>query len=83
MGDVRAAARAGAIGANQVKVFTRAGMGPCQGRQCGLSVASLMADATGRPIGEVELPRSRFPLRPIPLGALADMNPPAMREGDL
>jgi thioredoxin reductase len=79
-GDVRAAARAGAIGANQVKVFTRAGMGPCQGRQCGLSVARLMADATGRPIGEVELPRSRFPLRPIPLGALADMEPPAMGE---
>jgi len=82
VGDVRAAARAGAIGTNQVKVFTRAGMGPCQGRQCGLSVARLMADATGRPIGEVELPRSRFPLPPIPLGALADTEPPAMREGD-
>ncbi len=82
VGDVRAAAKAGAIGANQVKVFTRAGMGPCQGRQCGLSVARLMADATGRPISEIELPRSRFPLRPITLGALADMELPATGEGE-
>lgn len=77
VGDVRAAAKAGAIGANQVKVLTRAGMGPCQGRQCGFSVARLMANETGRPIGEIELPRSRFPLRPISLGALAASEPPS------
>ena len=76
-GNVRAAVTAGAIGCNQVKVFSRAGMGPCQGRQCGGTIARIVADVTGRPIDDVQLPRSRFPLRPIELGALADMELPA------
>lgn len=76
-GDVRAAMRAGAIGPNQVKAFTRAGMGPCQGRQCGATVARMAAQETGRPIGEIDLPRSRFPLKPIDLGTLAALELPA------
>ena len=34
-GDIRRAAAIGQPGPNQIKSYTRAGMGPCQGRQCG------------------------------------------------
>ncbi len=37
------ALRGGAAGPNQVKAFTRCGMGPCQGRFCGLTVTELVA----------------------------------------
>src|SRR6185437_14499161 len=33
--QVRAAAKAGCQGMNQLKAYTRCGMGPCQGRTCG------------------------------------------------
>ena len=35
VGQIRRAARLGAQGPNQIKAFTRCGMGPCQGRICG------------------------------------------------
>jgi bacterioferritin-associated ferredoxin len=41
--EIRDAIRAGASGADQVKAYTRSGMGPCQGRLCGPSVNSLLA----------------------------------------
>ena len=81
-GKVRAAIRAGAVGPNQVKAFTRAGMGPCQGRQCGATVARIVSEETGRPIGEIDLPRSRFPLKPIDLGTLAALELPASEQNE-
>ena len=39
--------RAGCPGPNQLKAFLRCGMGPCQGRMCGLTVIDLIADARG------------------------------------
>ena len=47
-GDVRGYAKLGCLGPNQTKAFGRAGMGPCQGRYCGLTVTALLAEATGR-----------------------------------
>ena len=41
--QVIAALRQGAAGPNQVKAFVRCGMGPCQGRHCGLTVTELVA----------------------------------------
>ena len=37
----------GCPGPNQMKTFLRCGMGPCQGRLCGLTVTELMAAARG------------------------------------
>ena len=49
--DIRAMAAVGRPGPNQIKAFTRAGMGPCQGRQCGYTVTRILAAArTGRPL---------------------------------
>lgn len=71
VGRIREAARLGAMGPNQVKAFTRCGMGACQGRMCGPVVAAIIADVLGRPIAEVGTFRPRAPFKPITLGALA------------
>ncbi len=73
-GQIRAMAQLGRPGPNQVKAFTRAGMGPCQGRQCGYTVTRLLATAEGRPPGEVGFYRARPPLKPVTLGELASLD---------
>jgi len=73
VGQIRRAARLGAQGPNQIKAFTRCGMGPCQGRICGPVVAAIIADVLGRPIAEIGTWRPRAPFKPITVGALADM----------
>lgn len=65
---IRTAAARGAADPNQVKIATRAGMGPCQGRQCGYTVAALVAEAHGQPMGTVGYLNIRAPLKPITLG---------------
>jgi bacterioferritin-associated ferredoxin len=67
-GAIRAAVRDGAGGPNRVKTFTRCGMGPCQGRLCGLALTRLFAAATGRAPDDVGALRVRPPLKPILLG---------------
>jgi hypothetical protein len=63
----------GATGPNQMKAFLRCGMGPCQGRLCGLTVAELIADVRGVPVQDVGYYRLRPPVKPIALGELAAM----------
>ncbi|WJV50715.1 NAD(P)/FAD-dependent oxidoreductase [Streptomyces flavofungini] len=73
-GSIRTAvADLGARDARTVKLFTRAGMGWCQGRMCGAGVACLAAGA-----GPVAAPAERRPLAvPVPLGALASLDEPS------
>ncbi|WP_353475714.1 FAD-dependent oxidoreductase (plasmid) [Salipiger sp. H15] len=68
---IRAAARLGAPGPNQLKTYLRCGMGPCQGRMCAASVTEIMADETGRAPAELGHLRFRTPVRPLPLAELA------------
>ena len=72
--DIRAMAAIGRPGPNQVKAFTRAGMGPCQGRQCGYTVTRLLAEAENRPAADVGFYRVRPPLKPVTLGELASLD---------
>src|SRR5262249_57822306 len=44
-GELRARAADGRPGMNQLKAFTRAGMGPCQGRQCAYTMSYIIAAA--------------------------------------
>jgi NADPH-dependent 2,4-dienoyl-CoA reductase/sulfur reductase-like enzyme len=74
VGRIRGAARLGAQGPNQLKAFTRCGMGPCQGRICGPIVSAVIADALGKPIAEIGTYRPRAPFKPITVGALADLD---------
>lgn len=61
----------GCVGPNQTKAFGRCGMGPCQGRMCGLTVTELIAVGTGLAPQEVGYYRIRPPIKPITLGELA------------
>jgi NADPH-dependent 2,4-dienoyl-CoA reductase/sulfur reductase-like enzyme len=72
-GELREVAAHGCMGPNQAKAFTRAGMGPCQGRMCGLTVATVIARARGLPIAEVGAYRVRPPLKPLTVGQLAEL----------
>ena len=57
--------------ANAVKLFTRTGMGPCQGRFCALGVAGLIAAKTGNDISEIGPFTARPPTKPVPLADLS------------
>jgi len=74
-GQVRQAARLGATGPNQAKAYLRAGMGPCQGRMCGTTVAALIAETRGVPIAEAGALRPRAPFKPLTVGELAALQP--------
>jgi bacterioferritin-associated ferredoxin len=63
----------GVEGPNQLKAFRRCGMGPCQGRMCGLTVTELIARARGVSPDVVGYYRLRPPVKPIPLKELAAM----------
>ncbi|MBO0742804.1 MAG: (2Fe-2S)-binding protein, partial [Hyphomicrobiaceae bacterium] len=63
----------GAMGPNQAKAFLRCGMGPCQGRLCGLTVTELISKMRGVAPGEVGYFRLRPPVKPIALAELAAM----------
>ncbi|MCV6905821.1 MAG: FAD-dependent oxidoreductase [Achromobacter xylosoxidans] len=73
-GDIRRAAAIGQPGPNQIKSYTRAGMGPCQGRQCGHTIAHIVAAEQKRPVAEVGFYRIRPPLKPLTLGELASLD---------
>ncbi|MGH7666745.1 MAG: FAD-dependent oxidoreductase [Candidatus Dormibacteria bacterium] len=49
-------------GTSFVKAITRAGMGPCQGRQCAPAVAAIVSEATGRPASSQPV---RMPVKPV------------------
>ncbi len=63
----------GCEGPNQMKSFTRCGMGPCQGRLCGLTVTELIASERGVSPAAVGYYRLRPPVKPIALAELASL----------
>ncbi|MDH0746835.1 NAD(P)/FAD-dependent oxidoreductase [Pseudomonas sp. GD03842] len=70
-GEIRQFVALGCTGPNQAKSFGRCGMGPCQGRLCGLTVTEVIAKARGVSAFEVGYYRIRPPIKPITLGELA------------
>ena len=64
---------AGSNGPNQLKAFSRCGMGPCQGRMCGLTVSEIIARERDVPIEQVGYYRVRAPIKPMSLSALASL----------
>ena len=62
-----------ALGPNQMKFFVRCGMGPCQGRLCGLTVTEMFAaarDVSPREIGHYRL---RTPIKPVTVAEMASL----------
>ncbi len=73
-GEIRELTARGCPGPNQMKAFTRAGMGPCQGRMCALTVAAVIAEASGRGAAETGLYSVRPPVKPVLLADLAGLD---------
>jgi NADPH-dependent 2,4-dienoyl-CoA reductase/sulfur reductase-like enzyme len=71
--QVRDTADMGCEGPNQMKAFLRCGMGPCQGRLCGLTVTELIAKHRDTKPAEVGYYRLRPPVKPITLAELASL----------
>ena len=74
-GDIARAVAEGCPGPNQFKAFTRAGMGPCQGRMCGATVAAVFAEMTGQSPADTGYYRLRMPVKPVTLGQVAGLAP--------
>lgn len=67
--DIRDAIDAGAAENLAVKLWTRAGMGPCQGRICSATLAAILGEAGTAP-ARAGYNRAHFPLRPVPLASI-------------
>lgn len=72
-GEVREAITMGCLGPNQLKAFSRCGMGNCQGRYCGMTVINLFSEILGQTPEKTGYFRIRTPIKPISLGELANM----------
>ena len=75
-GDIRKAVSDGYHDVNEVKRFTRCGMGPCQGRMCGPALAEIIATARSLTPNQVGRLQSRQPLRPVSLQDYCDASIP-------
>ncbi len=64
----------GAQGPNELKMMSRCGMGPCQGRQCGHTVSELLALWRGEAVKEVGYYRLRSPMRLLNLTEFSDFS---------
>jgi NADPH-dependent 2,4-dienoyl-CoA reductase/sulfur reductase-like enzyme len=70
-GEALAAIREGASHVNEVKAWTRVGMGRCQGRMCGPALAHLIAQTSGQTVANAGVFTPRPPVKPVSLEALA------------
>jgi D-hydroxyproline dehydrogenase subunit alpha len=70
-GQVKQALADGAADLHQVKLYTRAGMGYCQGRFCSVLIAPIISQATGQPLLDVYPFTVRPPIQPVPIHVLA------------
>ena len=71
-GDVRAVLDEGFTSLIELKARLRSGMGLCQGRICGPTLAELVAQWTGQPVEDVRPFSPRPPVKPVPMSALLD-----------
>ena len=74
-GEIRRIATLGCTGPNQMKAFSRCGMGPCQGRWCGTTVAELLLEVQDRQPDEVGYCRIRAPVKPVTIKEIANAMP--------
>ena len=62
----------GVTSMQEIKKLTRCTMGPCQGRTCKEMVAKEIAAYLNKSMGELDIPVSRAPIKPVTLGLLAE-----------
>jgi len=59
----------------EIKRLLRCGMGPCQGRTCLILIARILSRKMGKPLNEMEFPRVRSPIRPVPIATFTGTKP--------
>lgn len=69
--EIRALISAGYRSIDEIKRAVRAGMGPCQGRNCRMLIAQELAKACGIDMEEVIMPTFRPTVKPVKLGTYA------------
>ena len=68
--EIREAVRAGARSVVEIKRWTRAGMGICQGRSCRKLVERIIAEELGLKLEDIEISSFRQPVRPVSIQAM-------------
>lgn len=59
--EIRELINKGYTTVEEIKRITRAGMGPCQGKTCGLLIAKEISKMTNKPMEEIDLQNIRPP----------------------
>ncbi|MBU0926232.1 MAG: (2Fe-2S)-binding protein [Spirochaetes bacterium] len=68
--EIREAVKAGARTVTEIKRWTRAGMGICQGRSCRRLVERILCEELGVSPATLEPPTTRPPIRPVSIRAV-------------
>jgi bacterioferritin-associated ferredoxin len=72
--EIIQALQAGDASLEAIKKRTRAGMGYCQGKSCKRLIAKMLSDHLGKPVAQF-LPGSiRYPVGPVTLKVIADLD---------
>jgi len=71
-GEIRKVINEGFINISEIKVLTRAGMGPCQGRMCEPIIANMISMETKQSMEEVGFYSPRPPIKPVSFGCAAE-----------
>lgn len=66
--EVKKAIEDGYTTLEEIKRVLRCGMGPCQGRTCIRLIAQIISEESRTTLGQVQAPRTRPPVRQVPLG---------------
>ena len=72
-GQIRQEYSRGLEHSDPIKFITRSGMGPCQGRQCALAMAYLVAEQSGQKVDSDSFYKVRPPVAPLTLGQLGSL----------
>jgi len=72
LGQIRKLIAEGYTDFDSIKRITRAGMGPCQGKTCGLLILRELSIATGKPMSELKPQTSRPPVGGVTLKSIAE-----------
>ncbi len=69
--DIKRYVDSGVTEVEEIKRFSRLGMGPCQGRTCMQLIGRIMAELTGKPVVEVGTQTVRPPVSGVTLNQIA------------
>jgi NAD(P)H-nitrite reductase large subunit len=69
----------GCESADQVKSYLRCGMGPCQGRMCGVTINQILSKELDQPMEKIKYFNIRPPIKPITLRELSSLGSKEVR----